>query len=454
MSQPTKQCKLSGWGHYPVAECLAFRPERQRDIAAILYSSKTTLLARGQGRAYADAALNPDGVVLSERLNRFLEFDEKTGILLVQAGVTLAEIVDFGVPKGWMVPVLPGTRYVSIGGAMACNIHGKNHVQQGDIANHIKFIRIRLADGKQVECSPRKESKLFWATAGGMGMTGVIEEVSLKLKKIDSLSLKAETRKVSNIEQMVEAFEESRDSHEYRIGWIDHFAKGQSLGRGVFEKANHISAKQGGAKLSDYTPAKPAITVPPFVPSFILNRYSMALYNKIRFNRYTDNWKSETLNFDGFFHPLDGIKSWHRLYGKRGFFQYQLVIPQSDDVAKNLHELLEFIQTSGQFSFLAVLKQHGAHKGVMSFPIEGYSLALDFPNTPEVQKLQAELNQRVLALGGRVYLAKDALLSAELFENMYADALPKWRKLLAEIDPEKRFDSLMAKRLNFRGDAS
>ncbi len=453
MNQPRKQQFLSGWGNYPKAECITYRPEKQSDIPAILQESNS-LIARGQGRSYGDASLNKNGMILSERLDKFLNFDKNEGVITVQAGVTLAEILDITIPSGWILPAIPGTKYVSAGGAFACNIHGKNHFKEGDFARHVINISILLASGEELECSASENADIFWATAGGMGLAGIIKRISIKLKPIKSLSLSTQTKKTKNIFEMVECFKASKDNSDYMIGWIDHFATGEKLGRGVFEKAVHIGEDKGGNKLSQHKPSRKGIAVQKFFPSFILNKYSMALYNLKRFASYVNDWKEQIVDFDGFFHPLDNLQNWNRLYGKNGFFQYQFILPETENVADDLQKILTFIQASGQFSFLAVLKYHGDHKGLLSFPIRGYSLALDFPNTPEVHKLQQDLNQKIADMGGRIYLAKDALLTTDLFTQMYKTELPKWRKIIKKLDPNGKFDSNMARRLNMRGDAN
>ncbi len=445
MQHATAQYILSGWGQTPKETCTVYRPEKPMRVLP------TSFIARGCGRSYGDASLNPDGVVLHERLDCFLAFDKEAGTLTAQAGVTIAEILNLVIPHGWIVPVIAGTKHVSLGGAVAANIHGKNHYMSGDFVEHVISFLLLTPDGNRLLCSREEHADVFRATSGGMGMTGCIEEVSVQLRPIQSLSLQTYTRTALSIHDMIDCFEQSRDNAGYMIGWIDHFAKGDRLGRGVFEKAVHVSEKQD-APCQAYQPAKQKITIPQHIPSLLLNRYTMALYNRLRFARYTSDWREETVNFDGFFHPLDQLGKWYRLYGKRGFFQYQCVIPEHEQVADDLHGILSHIQQKELFSYLAVIKYHRNTTSMMGFPMRGYSLALDFPNTPDTRQLQHALNHKVAELGGRVYLAKDACLSAELFERMYAHVLPQWREVLKRIDPDKRCHSLMAERLGFRHD--
>ena len=448
---PARQQRLSGWGNTPVLECKTYRPEKEKHITSLYTHDEKTLISRGNGMSYGDASLNADGVVMMERLNRLLSFDVNKGILHMQAGVTLAEILEITVPQGWFVPVIPGTKYATIGGCVASNVHGKNHYVHGEIASHIIDIQLRLPNGECVHCSPHQESDIFWATAGGMGLTGTIEEVTLQLMPITSSSLETETTQVDCIEGMMELFEQHHATSDYMVGWIDHFAKGRHLGKGVFEKAIHIDAP--GAKPTPMQVLKQRITIPVHIPSFVLNKYTMALYNTVRFSGVEKHPTEYIQDFDNFFHPLDALGHWNRLYGRRGFLQYQCIIPQSSEMTTHTRSLLEMIQKSGLFSFLAVIKYHGAQKGMLSFSMEGVSIALDFPNTKRVRVLLNRLDEFLLTIGGRVYLAKDARLKAGHFEQMYASGLSQWRPIIKALDPAGKCNSTMAERLGLRGEA-
>lgn len=445
----TKSLSLCGWGNTHQAETKAYRPEATTHTERPC--SEASLIAYGSGRSYADAALNANATVLTQRLNRFRAFDINTGLMTIEAGVTLAEIMEAAIPRGWFVPVLPGTRFVTAGGAVACNVHGKNHVRTGNFGTHVRSFTLRMANGEVRECTPETTPELFWATTSGMGMTGIIQTVTVQLRAIKSLSLRTETRTVSNLQQMVECFREAVESHEYTVGWIDHFSKGEQLGRGVFEKANHISMDEGGASLTSYTPPKSGPTIPRCFPSFALNKLSMALYNRLRFGKYNEQWKAETKAFDSFFHPLDSLQHWNRMYGKKGFYQYQCIIPESANVAEQLQQLLKQIQQAGLFSFLAVMKYHReADASPLCFPLRGFSLALDFPAHPKLGELTTALDEQLCNWGGRIYLAKDGLLTPQHFQRMYGEKLPAWRSTLQQVDPQKKFNSLMSDRLGFR----
>lgn len=445
----TKPLKLHGWGHFPVRECATWRPERRRDVIATVQSAQT-VLARGMGRSYGDAALQPAGVLSTERLNHFLEFDTTQGLVRAQAGVTLAELMSLSIPKGWFPYTIPGTRYVSLGGAMACNVHGKNHFRNGDFAEHVLSMQLILPSGEAVECSPTRHADLFWATAGGMGMTGVIESLTMKLKPIRSASLSSTTYRVESLSDMVAAFENYREVADYMVGWIDHMAGGNDIGRGIFEAATHCRMDEGGSSVEDFRQPSPRFNVPVFLPGFVLNRYSMAAYNLLRFKKYSAWRQAEIIDFNTFFHPLDSIGQWYKLYGKRGFFQYQVLFPETGDVVGQMKTFLSAIQRRKLFSYLAVIKYHREGKGPMTFPTRGYSIALDFPNTRRVRSVLPQLDRWVSDHGGRVYLAKDAMLTADLFYTMYGPEANSWVEFIRQLDPEKKFTSLMSERLEWK----
>ncbi len=448
MLPPQKRMRLSGWGHFPTRTCVTYRPEKVRDVDAVYAAHDGTVLMRGSGKSYGDAALNREGVMLTERLNRFLAFDESRGVIRTQGGVTLAEILQVVVPKGWFLPVLPGTKYATIGGALACNIHGKNHYKVGDIAPHVEEAVLRLSTGEVVSCSPENNADAFWATAGGMGMTGCVEEVSLKLLPITSAHLSTERRRVKNIEEMAEHFRSGVARADYMMGWIDHFGEEDELGRGVFESATHVDRHD--QSLWQYGEEK-VFNVPCHIPSWVLNKYSMHVYNWLRFRGVGEKPVKETRAFEDFFHPLDGLGNWNKLYGKRGFLQYQFLVPESMLAVEQLRKVLEMIQRSGQFSFLAVIKYHGPHEGMLSFPSDGFSVALDFPNTSRVHALLDQVDDYLCTIGGRVYLAKDARLKPYTFERMYGEHLAKWRRVVQELDPGRKIQSTMDRRLGMRG---
>ncbi|MFM9889446.1 MAG: FAD-dependent oxidoreductase [Rickettsiales bacterium] len=438
--------RLSGWGNSPVESCAVWPLHVPGDAARIIPLAPS-LIAYGGGRSYGDAALNPPGTAKTGALNSFIAVDDATGITTVEAGVTLRDVLDAMVPRGWFLPVIPGTQFATIGGALAANVHGKNHLRMGDFARHVLSFDLTLASGETVSCSLEINPELWHATISGLGMTGIIENVTLQLMPIQSARMEVAYTACDSIEAMLAQFEAQRDCAEYLVGWVDHFARGAQLGRGIVEAARHVAVADGS--LAAHRPTRSALNVPFFAPSFTLNRYSMALYNAHRF-RQALKTPTRTVGFAHFFHPLDGIGHWNRLYGKRGLLQYQFIVPDG----ASLRPILEALQQANQFSFLAVLKAHGEGNGLMGFSRPGYSLALDFPNTPAVHSLLDSIDQLVLAAGGRVYLAKDARLKRDVFKAMYAHALPQWRATLKAFDPTGYFMSSMGRRLGFKEYAS
>lgn len=447
MIQPTATSRaLSGWGNSPVEQCAVWKLQAPGD-ATRLIPLAPSLIAYGGGRSYGDAALNPPGTAITGSLNSFIAADDATGVITVEAGVSLREVLEVMVPRGWFLPVIPGTQFATIGGALAANVHGKNHRRTGDFARHVLSFDLTLASGERVACSPMLNAELWHATIGGLGMTGIIENVTLQLMPIQSARMDVTYTACDSIEAMLTQFEAQQDSAEYLVGWVDHFARGPQLGRGIVETARHVPMADGS--LAAHRPTHSMLQVPFFAPNVTLNRYSMALYNAHRFRQALRN-PQRTVGFTHFFHPLDGIGHWNRLYGKRGLLQYQFIVP--DGAA--LRPILEALQQANQFSFLAVLKAHGEGSGLMGFSRPGYSLALDFPNTPAVHALLDTIDRRVLTAGGRVYLAKDARLKRDVFEAMYAHALPEWRATLKAVDPTGYFMSSMGRRLGFKEYAS
>lgn len=449
MSSITKKT-LHGWGRAPVATCSAWRPEKQRHVQNIITNHDEGLIARGLGRSYGDAALQTSGVLCTDRLNHFIALDTQRGTVKAQAGLSLADVMANTIPKGWLPPVIPGTRHVTLGGCFASNVHGKNHFREGEFADHVTSIKLTKANGETVECSPDTYPDLFWATAGGMGMTGIIEEVTLKLKPLASASLSSMAYKVGSLSDMIAAFEHYKATADYMVGWIDHRAKGAQIGRGVFEAANHMLPADGGEPLEKYESPKTRLTVPFYAPSFLLNSITMGLYNKWHFRNYSTERNAHQIDLNSFFHPLDNIGDWYKLYGKRGFYQYQCLIPETSASAGVLQEILELIHDHGLFSFLAVLKYHREGNGLLTFSKQGYSLALDFPNTHRVRAFLPVLDELVAEHKGRVYLAKDALLSASMFNRMYGEQAQQWREVIQEADPDSRLTSLMSQRLKWK----
>lgn len=438
--------QLSGWGRYPVQSCELERPERY----ANLRPSGDSLIARGQGRSYGDASLNQAGrVLLTERINRILELDVEHGILRAEAGTTLAEILRVIVPKGWFLPVTPGTKFVSLGGCVATDVHGKNHHHDGSFGGHVVSLELILADGAHVTCSSSKQPELFWATVGGMGLTGIIGEVTIKLLPVTSAYMKVQNLAAENFEQLFQLLSDTDKDDRYSVAWIDCLATGENLGRGVAMFGHHADAAHLPPKLGDPLMAKPSHNrIMPFdLPSWILNPKTIGMFNDFYFKREGGKRKTFLSGYDSYFYPLDSITAWNRMYGKGGFVQYQCVIPDAT-AFEGIKELLEVLSATKRSSFLAVLKRLGAQgRGMLSFPLAGYTLALDLPIREEgLFKFLNRLDEIVLRHDGRVYLAKDARLSAESFHAMYP-GYDEFMSVKNKVDPDNRFSSSMSLRL-------
>lgn len=438
---------ISGWGRFPVESAFVYRPEKRRELAAILHSGQqSSYISRGLGRSYGDAALNHDAGVISHlKLDRFLSFDPASGELEVEAGATLADVVEFAVPRGFFLPVTPGTRFVTVGGALASDVHGKNHHQDGTIANFVSCFTLLTAGGEALECSPANNAEVFWATMGGMGLTGAIVKATLRLRPIETGFVSVDYLKARDLDQALEAFAEDRD-YQYSVAWVDCLASGRALGRSVLMRGNHARRAQlppGAEPLATHAPRQ--LTMPFDLPSFALNSLSVRAFNATYYARHP-SVSGALVRFEPFFWPLDSILEWNRMYGKRGFTQYQMAVPMEGG-REALVEVLERIVKSRRASFLAVLKRFGAaNAGPLSFPIPGYTLSLDIPAASGLADFLHDLDQVVLRHGGRVYLAKDATLQRESFARMYPRAA-EWRRVKQRLDPQGLLSSSQARRL-------
>jgi decaprenylphospho-beta-D-ribofuranose 2-oxidase len=435
---------LSGWGRYPVVRSLAQRPEKITALHAAIEAAESTLLARGLGRSYGDAALNGTGAtILMERLDRMLAFDETTGVLRCEAGVTIAEILETFVPRGWFPPVTPGTKFVTTGGALACDVHGKNHHRDGSFSNFVPRFTLLTASGALVRCSPEETPDLFWATAGGMGLTGIIVELDLRLKPIRSAYVVCDSVKARHLDEVVETFDRLEEGSEYSVAWVDTLASGPALGRGIVMLGNHAAAPELDESVRAAT--SPRLRVPFDLPATLLNRYTASAFNALYYARQRSKQLRRVLHWDPYFYPLDFLHDWNRLYGKRGFVQYQCVVPV-DGGPLALRKILQLSSAGGWSSFLAVLKRLGSQQGLLAFPMRGWTLTLDFPVKAGLFGFLDRLDQVVLEAGGRVYLAKDARLSPMTFAAMYPQH-GRWQTVKSAIDPRGLFASALSTRL-------
>ncbi len=440
--------ELSGWGRFPVQTCQVTRPEKRRELLeAVSSHAVVDVIARGLGRSYGDAAVNQgSGVIIAEKLNCFLDFDSQTGVLHAEGGASFADIIETFVPRGYFLSVAPGTKYVTLGGAIACNVHGKNHHRVGALSQFIEEIELLTASGKTLICSRDENSDVFWATLGGMGLTGIIISAKMRLMPIESATIETKTTRTANLSETLAAFEKGADS-EYIVAWIDCLSSGTDLGRSVVIEGAHASGERAlreikGDVMALETPKKKG--VPMDLPDFVLNPWTVKKFNDLYYaNHPTEN---KLTSIETFFYPLDKIENWNKIYGSRGFVQYQCVVPL-DNVEVNLKYLLETIAASGQAAFLAVLKRMGASDNApLDFALDGYCLALDIPMTEGTLDFYEKLNEISVAAGGRVYLAKDAATSPAHFRQMYPRA-GELEKVKRQLDPDDRFASSLSRRL-------
>jgi decaprenylphospho-beta-D-ribofuranose 2-oxidase len=445
-----RRTALSGWGRYPVCEAEVYRPERLAELSEIVRSAERAILARGAGRAYGDAAINDreSGRVIDlTRLNRMLGFDPHSGILRCEAGVTIAEIIDTFLPRGFFVPVTPGTKWVTVGGSIAADVHGKNHHRDSSLSAHVNAIELMIASAERIRCSREENADLFWATMGGMGLTGVIVEVEIRLIPVESRYVDSETLRAANADAALEAIERGDERYRYSVAWIDCAATGAGLGRSVINFGNFARREE----LDPQRRQQPLVIAPlmrawlPFdLPAITLNRLTIRGFNLALFATHKRR-NRRLVDHDTFFFPLDAIRSWNRLYGRRGFVQYQCVWP-SGQARQGLIETIEAIARAGRGSFLTVLKKFGPQEGMLSFPMAGYTLALDFPVDDGLFDFVDQLDAMVLKRGGRVYLAKDARMKSETMHAMYP-SLGKWREIKGSVDSKGVFSSSLSRRL-------
>jgi len=440
---------LTGWGRIAPTAAELGAPADAAAAASDLRAPGPKI-PRGLGRSYNNAAQCDGGLVLSTaRLNQIISLDADTGLVTCEAGVSLEELMVAGLPSGWFVPVSPGTRQVTVGGAIAADVHGKNHHVAGSFARHVLSFDLLLPDGTSRSVSPDSDPVLFWATAGGMGLTGLIVRATVRLKRVGTSRLRVDTVRTPDIDETMAVLSEHDHRFGYTVAWCDSMARGRSLGRSVitsgdFAEPGDLPEPQRG-DLFAFNPGA-RLGVPPGFPPGLINKYSVALANEAWFRKAPASRTGELQTIGKFFHPLDGIRNWNRVYGPGGFRQYQYVLPFGAEEA--VRRSFELVSAARAPSFVTVLKRFGeGDPGLLSFPMPGWTLALDFPaRTPGLDALLTELDALVVAAGGRVYLAKDSRVPADVFAEMYP-RLEEFRKLRAEIDPRGTLASDLSRRL-------
>jgi len=430
----------TSWNRLPKVRHQQLIEWQDRDAA--LPESATPMLAWGNGRSYGDVCLNDGGTLLLTRgMDRLIAFDRVTGILECEAGVMLGDLLRWCLPQGWMLPVVPGTQFITVGGAVANDIHGKNHHVAGNFGNHVLAIELLRSTGERLLIGPDQEPELFAATVGGLGLTGLITRVRIQMVPVSNEFVLTESIPFGNLDEFWELNDRLGPRWPYTVSWIDCIARGRRLGRGVFLAGRHAPPQPAGTRLPVWRDHSRSI--PLDLPSWMLNRYSVRAFNAVYY-RAASKPGRRLQHYQPYFFPLDGVRDWNRIYGRRGFYQYQCVLPPAN-ARDGIRTLLKRIAASGQGSFLAVLKTFGNRRslGMLSFPRPGVTLALDFSNHgSRTQRLFSDLDDVVSAAGGALYPGKDARMSVTMFRRGF----PQWERFAGFIDPA--FSSTFWRRMN------
>jgi len=441
---------LSGWGRTAPTMARVLHPARESNtVDAVMAAGPRGIVARGLGRGYGDCAQNAGGWVLDgPSRSGLIDVDLSNGIIRVLAGTSLDDLMRWLVPLGYFVPVTPGTRLVTVGGAIAADIHGKNHHVKGSWCNHLLSLRIVDGTGEVREITPDGDPDVFWATAGGMGLTGIVLDATVRMTPIGSSLINVDTDRAADLDDVMSLMVEGDEHYEYSVAWIDLVARGRHMGRSILERGRFATRAEAlGTGLADpHHYATHMLPAPPdVVPSGLLNRLTIKAFNELWYRKAPVRRRNELRGIEAFFHPLDMVSDWNRMYGPRGFLQWQFAVPDSG--SEVVRTAVERLSGAGVSSFLAVLKRFGpGNDGPLSFPMAGWTLALDIPVLAGLDRLLDELDEQVVAAGGRVYLAKDSRVRPELVPEMYP-RLSEWRDVRDKMDPEGRFHSDLSRRL-------
>ena len=441
--------KLGGWGRSPVHDTRLYSPENEADIRVCLQRGK--IIARGGGRSYGDSAVSRDITVDMRRFNRYIAFAPDSGQLVAEAGVTLADIIATFLPRGWFPSVISGTKFVTLGGAIAADVQGKNHHVEGSFGRYVDWLDLMQGDGSVIRCSRSENADLFEWTVGGMGLTGVMLRAAVRLRRVETAWIKQSVYTAAGLEETLNCLDENNDSATYSVAWIDCLARGSRRGRSVLFLGNHAQPEDLPAARRQnplHLPPKRSLTLRFNLPDFVLNRYTMQIFNAVyyRNNSALSRTAAHLVDCDSFFCPLDGLLQWNKLYGRRGFIQYQSVLPLASASA-GLQEQLAALARARHGSYLAVLKRLGAQDNHFSFPMTGYTLALDFPANDKTQALLNELDAITLAHGGRFYLAKDSRLTANTL-SAADERVKQFQAMRQKSGACNHFMSMQAERLN------
>lgn len=408
--------QLTGWGRFPKQHSEFAAPRSDTDFAGAINGGQ--VIARGAGRAYGDSAIGAQKTLSTRSFNRMIDFDPETGTLQAEAGVQLGDIINAFLPRGWFPMVTPGTKFVTLGGAIAADVHGKNHHKDGSFATCIDWIDVMGPDGEVTRCGPKSNTDLFDWTVGGMGLTGIILRAAIRLRPVESGWIAQQMIPAENLDAAIELFEANLDA-TYSVAWIDCLSGGPNLGRSLVMLGEHAKAAEldlDKRRRPLDVPRKRKIAMPFGLPAGVLNGWTVRAFNAAYYYNGTRKAGHSFVDWDSYFYPLDAILGWNRIYGRKGFAQFQCVLPM-DSARNGLAALVNAISVAGQGSFLAVLKRFGAQDSRFSFPMEGYTLALDFPVNARSLALMEQLDRITLDYGGRFYLAKDSRLKSETFER-------------------------------------
>ena len=422
--------KVTNWGNYPIVE-KEMRSDDSFSKIKEFVLSHNEVIARGNGRCYGDASLG-EHIFSTKKLNKFISFDRLNGIIECESGVLLSEVLEVVVPQGYFLYVTPGTKFVSVGGAIASDVHGKNHHAEGCFSEYVIEFKLMNENGQIITCSREENSDKFWATIGGMGLTGIILTAKFKLKNIETAYIRQESIKAENLDEIFRLFEES-ESWTYTVAWIDCLQKGKNIGRSILMRGEHAFQHELPQNLKNNPlrlKKKFQPTVPFYFPNFVLNALTVKIFNLLYYKKQAKKEVKNFIDYETFFYPLDAINEWNKIYGKSGFIQYQMVIPKETG-KEGMKRILETIANSGNGSFLAVLKLFGKNnpEAYNSFPFEGYTLALDFKVNSKLKKLVDQLDQIVQEFGGRIYLTKDSMSRSSLTNYLKNIQNPKFVSL-------------------------
>ena len=428
--KPNFTQKVTNWGNFPVVEKEIKSEDTLQKIKDFVQNNNE-IIARGNGRCYGDASLS-EHIFSTKRLNKLISFDRLNGIIECESGVLLSEILEVIVQQGYFLYVTPGTKFISVGGAIASDVHGKNHHAEGCFSEYVISFSLLNENGEVLICSRTENTDKFWATIGGMGLTGIILSAKFKLKNIETAYIRQESIKAENLDEIFKLFDESED-WTYNVAWIDCLQKGKNIGRSILMRGEHAFKHQLPSKLQEKPlrlKKKLNLTVPFYFPNFVLNNLTVKIFNFLYFNKKTKKEVKSNVDYETFFYPLDIANDWNKIYGKGGFIQYQFVIPKEKG-KEGMKEILETIAKSGNGSFLAVLKLFGKNnaEAYNSFPIEGYTLALDFKVNAKLKHLIKKLDEVVEAYGGRIYLTKDSMSKSSLTNYLQNVQNPKFVSL-------------------------